>query len=103
MSAIADAIEKLVLHCLNNLDTITVKRIRTRARGDLVIENGAGAWIKLIGDTVYMTGGGGGGGAAIFDRIYFGSDMQCWIERNPVNGNLTFHAAAGKGIEFERG
>lgn len=56
MSAIADAIEKLVHHCLNNLDTLVVKRIRTRSRGDLVIDNGAGANITLRGDKVLING-----------------------------------------------
>lgn len=101
---LADAIKIICEHVISNLNDLTVNRVHSRNRQDLRIDNGAGAWILLSGDTVSMSHGGTiGSNDGIVDRLYFGADKQCWIERNPNNGNLTFHTAPGRSIEFDRG
>lgn len=103
MSAVADAIEKLIYHVLNNIDTISVKRIRTKARGNLAIDNGAGASILLKGDQVLINGLSSGAGGNVFEIIYIGADKKCWITRDRRSGDLVFHVNTGTGISFERG
>lgn len=61
--SVADSIERIVRHVLGNLEYLIVNRISSRARHPLLIENGAGASIKLIGDQVIINGITNGGGA----------------------------------------
>lgn len=105
MSKIADSIEMLVHYVLNNLDVLTVNKIRTKARHDLSIDNGAGASIVLKGDQVLINGlsnGNGGDGDNVFDIIYIGQDRLCWLTRSE-SGNLVIHIPANKQLQFERG
>lgn len=98
-----DVIIRTCEHVLNNLNDLTVNRLHSQYKQDLRIDNGAGAWILLQGDKVYISGGGTlGNNDGVFDRIYLGADMLCWIERGPT-GNLVFHAAPGKDFEFQKG
>lgn len=103
MSSIADALELLIKQIISNIDTLTLRRIRTKARGDLTLDNGAGASIVLTGDQVLINGfsGSSGGVAATFDIIYLGADHLCWICRDPTTLDLVFHVKQGTGIMFE--
>lgn len=105
---LVDAMLRACKYYMDNLSEIVVNRIRSQYRHDLRIENGAGASILLTGDQVLINGLTSGGAILgendrVVDRLYFGADLLCWIERNPNNGNLTFHTAPGKMVEFERG